>query len=298
MPDIFSKEISPSYKRVDAHMFDPRDLKLDPELSGRVDPPTPEDIKKRVDDFLNPSVGQLQSILISKNDDGEPIIIDGHIRWMAAMDITSKRLGPHDDASGVKGVFKLKCTYFVGTPLERFIATVKANIRNEPTPGDNAANVAKFVHNFQMEKADVAGRIYSRFGLDGKPDVPWIDECLAYSELVPEAKAAVKDGKVKPSQVSILSKLSKNAQREKIKAADGGKVTTAMLKDKPDAPVADRKARVTVTTLKKFWEPLAADRKGSALARLAEAELHFLESGDHEAFYRNVLSFLKASIAA
>lgn len=298
MPDIFTKELSPSYKRVDAHMFDPRDLRLDPELSGRVDPPSESDIKKRIDDFLNPAVGQLQSILIAKNDEGYPIIVDGHIRWMAAMEITKKKQGPHDDASGKRGVFKLKCTYFVGSPLERYIATIKANIRKDPTSADDAYNVSRLVHNFSMSEEDVALKVYGRTGIDGKPDVTWIKERLAYAELAPEAQAALKSGSVKVSQIAQLAKLAKTAQRQAVKGLEPGqKLTTAAIKlaasNGKVIPAGDKPKRLTMKDELEFWGPITGEKK--QVGKLAEVIVRRLkgELVDNDAYYKELTAAIK-----
>lgn len=232
MPDIFTKENVPSYKRVDGHMINPTEIRLDPELNGRVDPPTEADIQQRVDDFLNPAVGQLQPVLIAK-ESGYPLLVDGHIRWMAAIRITQEGRGPHEG-----GVFKLKCAYFTGSPLERFIATIKANIRKEPTIADNGGNISKLIHNFGLSEEDIALRVYGRTTSDGKPDVQWVRECLAFSELAPESLEALRAGILKPKAAIVLAQMAQDAQRARLTQIQesGKKLTVANIKRDTSAP--------------------------------------------------------------
>lgn len=216
---VFDKSLAPSASNFDGFMIDPREIVIREEFNGRHDEPDCEDL---IADFLDPKIGQNTPVIITK-DDGAPVLVAGHRRWRAAMHITKKKAGPFD------GVFKLKCTYFRGTPIECFILTVKENRnRKEPKPIDDGYNISKF-RNFGMSDEEIATRVYGVQTLDGKPDVKWVEERAALVDLTPEAQEAVAQGRVKPSAVSALAKLRKQAQRDLVKDRDA-KITTAAIK--------------------------------------------------------------------
>lgn len=223
MPDIFTKELVPSYKRADMHMIDPRQIKLDPMFQGRVDP---VDVGGFYMDFLNPKIGQLLPVTIRKKDDGLPYIVDGAGRWEAAIRVTEEGKGPFD------GVFKLACKYFVAnSDFDAFKATVKANIRNEPTVRDDAHNVSILHHNFHMSAEDIAIGVYNRQDAAGKPDTKWVEDMLILADLTPEGVIAMKEGRLAVPQALKLARLAKNAQKSLLKEqGDAKKITTAVIK--------------------------------------------------------------------
>lgn len=215
---IFDADQYPLIKKFDGQRVHPRDLRPDPVLNGRVELP---DIAKFKADFLNPKIGQIQSLTIGKLD-GIPTIIDGVTRWRAAMEITEEGIGPHEG-----GAFFLKCTYSPArTAMDRFILTVKANIRNDPKPADVAHSIAIFLHQFQQSEEYVAADVYGRYTLDGKPDIEWVRECNALNDLTPEAIEALKGGRIKSKAAVALSKLTPEKQRAKLAAIPAGKSLT------------------------------------------------------------------------
>ena len=214
-----SKEIHPSLGTFDGVTLEPKDLKVSPNFNGRVELP---DIAKFKRDFLDPKVGQIQPISIWKHPEtGQAIILDGVTRWRAALEIVAEG-----------GTFRLQCKYVqCKTEQDAFIFTVKANVRNDPTPADNAHNVAIFHHNFGFALDDIAGRIYGRFTISGKPDKKWAEEMLAINDLAPEALKAMSAGKLKSSAARALAKLSPDKQREKLAEMPEGKtITTAAIR--------------------------------------------------------------------
>lgn len=215
---VFDRSLVPSATTSDLFLIDPREVQIREEYNGRHDEPDCEDL---IADFLDPKIGQNTPVIITK-DDGAPVLIAGHRRWRAAIAVTKKKQGPFD------GVFKLKCVYFRGTPLECFILTVKENRnRKEPKPIDDGYNISKF-RNFGMTDEDIA-KIYGVQTLDGKPDVRWIEDRAAMVDLTPEAQEAIAEGRVKPSAVPALAKLRKQAQRDLVKDREQ-KVTAAAIK--------------------------------------------------------------------
>lgn len=220
---VFSKELVPSLMAYDAQRINPKDLRPDPILNGRVKLP---EIAKFKRDFLDPRVGQVQPITIKKID-GLPIIVDGVTRWRAALEITEEGTGPHEG-----GAFYLKCQYVVAkSPADYFILTIKANIRNDPTPEDNAHNIALLIHNFMLTEADIAERAYGRMTPDGKPDVKWVRECMALNELTPGALEALKAGRLKSKAAIALAKLTPTHQTAAMKyMEDGGNLTISAIR--------------------------------------------------------------------
>lgn len=218
--EVFDSTVA---SRLNSYRIDPRNLKPDPVLNGRVKLP---DIAKFRADFLNPAIGQVQSITIAKVD-GEPVIIDGVTRWRAALELTNEGTGPHEG-----GVFFLKCQYSPAkTPMERYILTVKANIRNEPTPEDDAHSIAIFLHTFSQTEAYVAEHVYGRFTLDGKPDLAWVRERNALNDLTSKALEALREGKLKSKAAIALAKLTPKEQKAKLELLDAGqKLTVAAIK--------------------------------------------------------------------
>lgn len=219
MGKIFDKALAPSEGVYDGKTLDPREIRINAEFNGRHDLPA-------IDDLLSefPTIGQLFPVLITKDDDGAPVLLDGHRRWRAAIELTNQKKGPYN------GVFKLKCQYFKGTPTECFIATVKANSsRAESLPIDDGYNISKLHHRFAMSYEDIALEVYGRKLTDGSPDVKWVQEREALSDLAAEAAEAVTGGRVKPSAVLELAKMSKTAQRNLLKSTEG-KITAAIIK--------------------------------------------------------------------
>lgn len=265
------------------YRIDPRRVKVNPELNGRHDLPPIEDLLQGFQD-----IGQLQPCPVG-NDGGDAVLRMGHRRWRAAMKLTET--SPLPDL----GYWPLLCVYYRGNEWDAYLAAIAENHQRESTtPIDDAKNCARMEkHGMNIEH--IAGVFYPAAKSDPekmKTASAWVKQRLALVTLAPEGEDAVKNGRLKPTAAVAIAKLSQKAQKELFaEQKDAKRITASVLK-----PVSAKK--VTITTLKKFWEPLAADRKGSALSRLAEAELKFLESGDHEAFYRNVLSFLKTSVAA
>lgn len=225
MGKIFDKTLAPSESVYDGKMLDPREIRINAEFNGRHELPP-------IDDLLSefPTIGQLFPVLITKDDDGAPVLLDGHRRYRAAIELTRLKKGPHTDAAGNSGVFKLKCQYFKGSPSECFIATVKANSsRAESLPIDDGYNISKLHNAFGMTYEDIAVQVYGRKLTDGSPDVKWVQEREALSDLAAEAADAVTGGRVKPSAVMALAALSKTAQRSLLKSTEG-KITAALVK--------------------------------------------------------------------
>jgi hypothetical protein len=287
MPDLFSREAVPSYKRVDVHLMDPREIDIMPEFNGRKSLPPIDDLLR---EFPDPKIGQLVDVIITKRE-GRPVLLAGHRRWRAAIQLTEEGKGPFD------GVFKLRCKNFSGTPLECFLVTLKENQRAETDAEDDAYNISRLIQNFSMSEEDVAIKAYNRRTLDGKADVKWVRDRLALTDLAPEALAALKTGKLKPNAAVALAKLSAKVQREKI--ASGEKLTVASINSSP-APKADDKpdkvkaAPRSVTGMCRFWRQMAGEKPGTFKHRLAVANLAWLDSADDNTFHAAIVELEKS----
>lgn len=261
----FNKELAPSVSRVNIYLIDPREIKIRPEFNGRQVEPSVDDL---IQDFPNPSIGQLKPVLITKID-GQPVLLDGHRRWRAAIALTKQKLGPFD------GVFKLKCSYFAGSPADCFIATVKANTHAASLPEDDGYNITRLLHNFNLSEEDIAVRVYGWTTVDGKPDVKRVRERAALADLAPESVAAMKSGKVPATAVMTLAKMSKEAQKSAIENSGSKRLTTAAIKraaapaPQPEAGEAPTEAPVVRKAPKKW------DKKDTCelIQRYIDAEL-------------------------
>lgn len=238
---------APSATNGSMYLIDPREIEIREEYNGRHEEPGVDDL---IADFLDSRVGQLQPVVLTK-DDRAPVLIAGHRRYRAAIEVTRRKAGPFD------GVFKLKCIYFRGTPQECFMLTVRENLnRKEVSPTCDGWNISRF-RNFEMSDEDIATKVYGRLTLDGKPDIQWIADRAAMIDLTPEALDAVASGRVKPSAVVALAKMKKQAQRDLIKD-NAAKITTAVIK-RATAPAPQSDATQTAPTppAKRKWDLLA-----------------------------------------
>ncbi len=284
MPDLFSKEYYPDYRRVDYHMLDPRSIKILPEFNGRKNP---KPIDGLVKEFVDPKIGQLVPVIITKRD-GEPVLLAGHRRWQAAIKITEDGQGPFD------GVFKLRCTNFTGNPFECFLVTLRENMREDLDADDDGYNISRLIHNFSMSEEEVAG-FYRKTTLGGKPDVDWVRGRLALVDLTAEAVDALKAGKLKPKAAVELAKLSAKVQRQKVQS---GNLTVAAIKRKDDAPApVERTKKLNLADWTAFWTPYA-ERNDSAMKRLATAFLDATAAGDPESFFRALTHEIKGAAKA
>lgn len=230
MGKIFDKTLAPSESVYDGKMLDPREIRISPEFNGRHDLPPINDLLK---DFQNSAIGQIQPVLVTKDDDGAPMLLAGHRRWRAAIELTKQGKGP----SVYGGVYRLKCQYYKGTPQDCFVMTVKENLsRVDTVPVDDGWNISRMRTSFHMSYEDIATNVYGRTTADGKPDVKWVKEREALTELAKEAAEAVTAGHVKPNAISVLAALSKTAQRDLLKSQNGKVITVAVVK-RAAAPV-------------------------------------------------------------
>ena len=266
---------APSATNGSMYLIDPREIQIREEYNGRHEEPPVDDL---IDDFMNPKIGQIEAVILTKDEDRMPVLIAGHRRYRAAIRITEKKAGPFD------GVFKLKCTYFRGTPMECFMLTVRENLnRKEVSPACDGWNITRF-RNFGMPDEDIAIKVYGRRTLDGKADVKWIEDRAALIDLTPEALEAVASGRVKPNAITSLAKMKQQAQRDLLRENAAAKITTAAIKRAAaPSPPSDTGTPAPTPSAKRKWD---AGAFRAVLHRYLSIHIHGMKA---EAEIRDIL---------
>lgn len=263
-------EFKGDYSRTSEYLFDPADITVKPELNGRKNLP---EIETLIDSFV--TMGQLQPVLIGR-DGGNPVLYDGHRRWRAALEVNKRKLTPKP--------FKLRCVYYQGDEKAAFLATVIANHERQQTDEIDDANNIAIMGRWGMTPEEIAA-VYHR-------DAAWVKQRIALLELCDEGAKAVREGRMKTSAAVAIAKLSKAAQKEKIKAAGDGKITASMATAEPsgDAPVKARR----LSELRSLWAPYAEQlqQKQSKLNQFASAHLSYLAGGDADEYFKTVSELL------
>lgn len=191
-------EFKVEHTRTSEYLIAPKDIKFKAELNGRHDLP---DIEGLIASMVK--VGQIQPVLV-RNDGGTPVLVAGFSRWRAAIEINKRKLTPKP--------IKLRCVSFRGSEQQGMLANIAENReRNSTTKLDDGYNICR-LERYGMTLEEIA----EEYG----EDVRWVKNRQALVSLAPEAQAAVKGGKVKPSAVRTLSKLSEEEQRRAIKEAE------------------------------------------------------------------------------
>jgi ParB-like chromosome segregation protein Spo0J len=194
----------------------PENILIMPELNGRVDS---VDVTALAADILKN--GQIQPVLIRKDDQGRAVIVSGHCRWKAVKYINEKLL-----KEGEQKV-KLECSYEKLDEKEAFFRAIAENrFRQEVSHMDNCHNILILQKRFKLSMEDIAG-IYFPEATKGKAKedaIRWVSDRAALKELAPEAEEAVRDGRAKITAAVELSKLSKDQQKQVLQEAKGKKV--------------------------------------------------------------------------
>lgn len=215
-----------SYSRTSEYLFDPNAIKINPKLNGRHDLP---DIEWLIADIA--ANGQLEPVII-RNDGGVPVLSAGFSRWRAIIEINKRKLTPVP--------LKIRCSYFKGNEIDGFKVAIRENrFRNQTTPLDDAYNIAQLKRWGQTEE-EIA-ELYQQ-------DVKWIREREKLVELTPEAKEALKAGRLKAPAAVKLAKLSASAQKEAV-AGEGKVKIPKKTPTKPTERVAAVKLQAKHKTL-------------------------------------------------
>lgn len=210
------------HNRTSEYRFFPEDLKVIPELNGRTEAPN---IEPLIADILER--GQVTPIAI-RNDGGKAVLVAGHLRWLAVSEINKRKLTP------VK--MQLRCCYLQCSDQEGFLANITENvIRSTTTELDDAHNI-KLLLKWGMTE-DQISKVYfptAKEREESKAAIKWVKKRVALISLTSEARQAIKDGRVKITQATRLSKLSAEQQREVAKGT--GKIDSKKLKSQSAKP--------------------------------------------------------------
>jgi len=239
-----------AYTRTSEYVYDPACLALSPELNGRQDLPNIDGLVASI-----AKIGQLQPVVI-RNNGGVPTLIVGISRWRAILKINKEKLTPLP--------LKIRCVYFQTNENDGFLAGIAENhFRNATTPLDDAYN---------CDRLQKWGQTIEQIAETYNESAAWVRGRLKLVTLDPEAKAAVKEGRLKPTAAAHISKLSAEQQREavkgkgKVKGKDVAKPGGRSLKQLVNAMLKGIDAEALTN---KEFEYVDAPRK--AVLALAEA---------------------------
>lgn len=156
-----------------------------------------------------------------KGDNGETILIYGHRRYRAVIEINKRR------AKKGEQPIKLLGTYHRIGEQEAFLRAISENReRKDVSPIDDAANIGTLIEKFHYSLEEIA-HIYFP---DAKKDeavteaVRYVKQRHALLELAPEGEKAVRDGRIKLTAAVHLAKLSRQAQRDVIARQPTGRI--------------------------------------------------------------------------
>lgn len=238
------------HTRTSEYLFNPAEIVVKPELNGRHEAP---DIEPLIASIVKD--GQLEPGIVRK-DGEQAVLCAGFSRWRAITEINKRKLTPVP--------LSFRAIYQKANELDGFLINIYENrFRNQTTRLDDAYNVRRLEQWGQTE-AQIAA-IYGA-------DIKWVKQMQKLVALDPAAQKAVANGRVKPSAIAAVAKLTNEKQREVV--AGSGRVS---LPTKPKETVALLKAQMRVTTLVKLG----------------------VEIEDLEVFNRErVLRLIKAEVAA
>lgn len=299
MAVTFSNETT---KRTSTLVADyPENILVDPELNGRVDTTSVDDLAADIE-----ANGQRSPVLVRKNDAGQPVLVFGHRRWRAAK-LINQRLAK-------KGLplVRLQCSYEPLTDEEAFTAAIAENrFRKDTTPLDDTHNITVWLRRFKKTLEEVAAIYWPEAK---KPEekataLKWVKDRASLVELAPEAATAVREGKVKITAAVQLTRLSKDKQKEVIEQTKNmvkGKARVKVsnviaAKGKSKGKSKGKKAAPAKSTFKPTVKPTSSIYEAAeGLARAVDAWLEDA-TGDSDKKviaahkqYRALVPFVKA----
>jgi ParB-like chromosome segregation protein Spo0J len=194
----------------------PSAITIIPEVNGRHED---TDISALVADIE--SNGQRTPCLFRKGDNNETILVYGHRRWRAVMEINRRR------AERGEAPIKLMGTYMRGGELEGLILAIGENrFRKDVSDIDNAYNVGLLIERYHKSLDEIA-EIYfpeAKTAEEKTEAVRRVKDWNTLLELVPEAQQAVRDGRIKVTAAKTLAKLAPKQQREKLAEKPTGRI--------------------------------------------------------------------------
>lgn len=233
-----------SYSRTSEYLFDPAAIKIKPKLNGRHDLP---DIEWLITDIA--ANGQLEPVII-RSDGGIAVLSAGFSRWRAIVEINKRKLTPVP--------LKIRCSYFKGDEVDGFKVAIRENrFRNQTTPLDDAYNIAQLKRWGQTEE-EIA-ELYQQ-------EVKWIRSREKLVELAPEAKEALKAGRLKAPAAAKLARMSAAAQKEAV-AGEGKVKLPKKPASKPTEKITTIKREIRHKTLLEIHTLLVEQEMWNAAAR-------------------------------
>ena len=204
-----------------------------------------------------------------KGEDNETILVYGHRRYRAVIEINKRRAKRGDEP------IKLTGTYLRMGEKEAFLRAISENReRKDVSPIDDAANIGTLIENFHYSLEEIA-KIY--FPDAKKPEeiadsIRFVKQRQALLELAPEGEKAVRDGRIKITAAVHLSKLSRQAQREML-----AKQPTGRIKVKAVAPAVKSSSKPDVDKTKKLLTLVKNALKEIQLKDLENEEYPYIE---------------------
>ncbi len=232
------------------YTVDPKNVILKPELNGRSED---TDVTELAEDILNR--GQLVAAICSKSPEGWPVLIAGHRRLRAVVQL-NKDL-PDDKK------IKLKFNYAATKSDEEALDLTVAENRNrtDVNPLDDAYNINIYMVKFGRGIEEIAKKYFPGATTDDKlaRAVAWVKERQKLLELSPEAQEKLRKGEFSTSAAQQLAKLQPVVQNAVISQAEksGKKIKVADAKAvveqaKPASQRKEIKDNTPVKLLEKF----------------------------------------------
>ena len=207
----------------------PENIILKPDLNGRSEE---TDVAELAEDILHR--GQLISGICMKNSDGWPVLIAGHRRLRAIVELNKSVPNPEE-----KTLFKFNYAQ-IKTEEEALDLTVAEN-RNRTSPNalDDCYNIQIYATRYNRSLEDIARKYFPGATTATKlaAAVQWVKDRQKLMELSPEAQEKLRKGEFSTSAAQQLAKLQPVEQNKVLTetAAKGKKLKVQTAKDAVEA---------------------------------------------------------------
>lgn len=230
-------------KRTTEYRFATTEIELRPEMCGR-------HVKTDLESLIASIAQDGQQVpVIIRRDGSKPVLVDGYRRYEAICEINRRKLTPLP--------VQVRACYSQADDVEAMWIAIKANRERADTlPMDDAANIKMLKKLGQTDEQIAEG--YFPGCLEDKDKrrkaLAWIAKRESLLGLTKEAQAALTGGEMKLTAAEHLSKLQAEQQREAMKKAKGGRVTTRDI-----ATASGKKAKLTSAQAKQRLDNLISD---------------------------------------
>lgn len=226
MAVTFCKEAGVDRTANGGYVVAPENVIIKPELSGRSEE---TDVSELADDILHR--GQLVAAIACKTVEGWPVLIAGHRRLRAIVQLNRAISDPAKK-------IKLKFNYSAVKSEEEALDLTVAENRNrtDVNPLDDAFCISVYQHKFGKGVEEIAKKYFPGADTPEKlaKAVAWVKERQKLLELSPEAQDKLRKGEFSTSAALQLSKLQPVDQDKLIKAKEksGEKLKVKDVKEK------------------------------------------------------------------